>query len=375
MSERKAVKTWNKTSVQNLVKHRSGTYYARLYIGGKERWRTLGTPVLEVAKVKLREQQREQGALEPVAKPARSGRMTVAMAIEELMRDVSACIPMRRGGRKSGITASSAHYRKETVESLRKTWGEIVGSEFDSLEIRKVTAADVRRWADALRARLSSTRFNNTLGTLRRLFEIAIAAGELSGNPAHLIARSFKQPKTTHTLTRAEFLKLMQSIRQSPSRMSGDVADFVEFLAYTGARKNEAAQLVWGDVDFVRDNVTFRITKNGEPRTNELIGPARALLARMREAHGPREAKERVFSVSEAYGSLRAAAQAIGIPRVSHHDFRDLFATTALESGVDIPTVARWLGHKDGGALLLERYSKRRDDHARHSAARVSFQL
>jgi len=37
--------------------------------------------------------------------------------------------------------------------------------------------------------------------------------------------------------------------------------------------------------------------------------------------------------------------------RITHHDLRHLFATTCIEAGVDIPTVSRWLGHQDGGAL------------------------
>jgi steroid 5-alpha reductase family enzyme len=35
--------------------------------------------------------------------------------------------------------------------------------------------------------------------------------------------------------------------------------------------------------------------------------------------------------------------------------------------------VADWLGHKDGGKLLLERYSKHRDEHKRLAARRVDF--
>lgn len=85
----------------------------------------------------------------------------------------------------------------------------------------------------------------------------------------------------------------------------------------------------------------------------------------------PRE--DRIFRVGEACGALRSAAANIGIPRISHHDLRDLFATTAIESGVDIPTAADWLGHQDGGALLLERYRKHRDEHAKQVAKRISF--
>lgn len=44
------VKTWLKTNVENLVKHRSGGYYARLCAAGKERWKSLRTTVLESGK-------------------------------------------------------------------------------------------------------------------------------------------------------------------------------------------------------------------------------------------------------------------------------------------------------------------------------------
>jgi len=33
-----------------------------------------------------------------------------------------------------------------------------------------------------------------------------------------------------------------------------------------------------------------------------------------------------------------------------------LFAISCIESGVDIPTVSRWPGHKDGGALATKVY-------------------
>ena len=44
-------------------------------------------------------------------------------------------------------------------------------------------------------------------------------------------------------------------------------------------------------------------------------------------------------------------SQCICCPSFAHHDFRHFFAIICLESGVDIPTVSRWLGDKDGRAL------------------------
>jgi hypothetical protein len=40
---------------------------------------------------------------------------------------------------------------------------------------------------------------------------------------------------------------------------------------------------------------------------------------------------------------------------------------------VDIPTVSRWLGHKDGGALAMKRYGHLRQEHSFAMIKRVSF--
>ena len=74
MGAQKIVKTWRETDVENLVKHRSGGYYARFCAAGKERWKSLRTTVLEVAKAGLREQERDAASLEPLARPAKSER-------------------------------------------------------------------------------------------------------------------------------------------------------------------------------------------------------------------------------------------------------------------------------------------------------------
>jgi hypothetical protein len=44
-----------------------------------------------------------------------------------------------------------------------------------------------------------------------------------------------------------------------------------------------------------------------------------------------------------------------------------------IESGVDIPTVARWLGHKDGGALAMKTYGHLRNEHSQQMAQKVKF--
>ena len=53
------------------------------------------------------------------------------------------------------------------------------------------------------------------------------------------------------------------------------------------------------------------------------------------------------------------------------HDLRHFFATHALQSGVDVPTVSKWLGHRDGGALVMKTYGHICDDHSLAAVKRL----
>jgi integrase len=70
---------------------------------------------------------------------------------------------------------------------------------------------------------------------------------------------------------------------------------------------------------------------------------------------------------------MNRAARIAGMERITHHDLRHLFATRCTESGVDIQTVSRWLGHKDGGALAMRVYGHLCDEHSTAMAQKVSF--
>ena len=53
MKQRKPTRTWEKTRLQNLLRHKSGRYYARAFAGGKEVWQSLKTSHYSVAEAKL----------------------------------------------------------------------------------------------------------------------------------------------------------------------------------------------------------------------------------------------------------------------------------------------------------------------------------
>ena len=114
-------------------------------------------------------------------------------------------------------------------------------------------------------------------------------------------------------------------------------------------------------------------TKNWEVRRVPLIPDGRALFQRMRSERPSEPLDTKIFRVGECQKALDRACQKIAINRITHHDVRHLFATRCIESGVDIPTVSKWLGHKDGGALAMKTYGHLRREHSIAQAQRVTF--
>jgi len=114
-------------------------------------------------------------------------------------------------------------------------------------------------------------------------------------------------------------------------------------------------------------------TKNSETREVPMIPDMSQLLQRLRSERVDETLDTPVMRVRECQKAMNRAAKVIGMHRVTHHDLRHLFATRCIESGVDIPTVSRWLGHKDGGALAMKVYGHLRDQHSVEMAQKVTF--
>lgn len=104
-----------------------------------------------------------------------------------------------------------------------------------------------------------------------------------------------------------------------------------------------------------------------------MIPALKEFLIREQELAPKASPSDPVCSVKEAQKSIDHATSKLGIPRITHHDLRHLFATTCIESGVDIPTVSRWLGHKDGGTLAMKVYGHLRNEHSQAMAEKVQF--
>jgi integrase len=71
--------------------------------------------------------------------------------------------------------------------------------------------------------------------------------------------------------------------------------------------------------------------------------------------------------------SLRLARKEAGLSRFGFHDCRHCFISFSVMSGIDYLTIARWVGHKDGGILIGKVYGHLSNERAKRQAKRLSF--
>ena len=366
MKQRKPKKTWAKTRLQNLLRHKSGRYYARAFTGGKEVWKSLKTSHFSVAEAKLATFLKEHR--ERRSNGNSNGEVSAKMTFRE-----AAAIHLRNLDDNLSIKPRTRDYWREVLAALVKSWPEL-----NETEVRRITQAGCKEWARAYAKSASPTRYNNTVAILRHVVNVAVETGVIYSNPAAVVKRAAVRGKQIALPTTEKFNALIAEMRVGHSRDSINCADFALGLAATGMRKGEANALEWRDVDLEAGEIVVRGdaktgTKNWELRRVPLIPDARALFERMRNERSDEPVDAKVFVVRESQKSLDRACKKIGADRITHHDLRHLFATRCIESGVDVPTVSRWLGHKDGGALLMKTYGHLRREHSIAQAQKVTF--
>jgi integrase len=356
---------WVKTPVANLVRYvPSGTYFARVRVGGKLIRQSLKTDKISVARLRLTDLVKEEREKLEARAEATKGRMTFGEALG---------IYRERLEGNPAIKPSAKLYRRKCIDALLKSWPEL-----EAKDVKRISERECLAWAARFAQAYSPSVYNNTVGTLRQILSLATEEGARYGNPAMRIKKVKVRAKTLHLPTHAQFAAFADAIATAGAWCSRECADLVRFLAYGGFRKGEAANITWADCDFEREEILVRGdaetgTKNWTVRRVPMIPDMRQLLERLRGERLGEEATTPVMKVRECQKAMDRAAKIAGMYRITHHDLRHLFATRCIESGVDISTVSRWLGHKDGGALAMRVYGHLRNQHSQEMAKKVKF--
>jgi site-specific recombinase XerD len=197
------------------------------------------------------------------------------------------------------------------------------------------------------------------LASLRALLRTLVEHGELTQNPADLLAAPRRAQRLPQVLKAAEVAALLDRIPADDALSLRDRALFE--LAYaSGLRAEELVNLDRGSVDFDAEQVRVegkggktRIVPTGEPALRALaryLDRARpALLTADGESALFLSKSGRRLSTSDVRRRLRVwtrrAASVSAAAGASPHTLRHSFATHLLEHGADLRSIQELLGH------------------------------
>jgi integrase len=161
-------------------------------------------------------------------------------------------------------------------------------------------------------------------------------------------------------------------------------ADYIRFMRFSGARMSETLRLRWPDVDWGKRQLT--IGSDGEVKNNRwrVVDFNAQLEAHLKEMLSRRAPDSEWLFPSPRRGesdrpaktfreALRLARTAAGLPTFGFHDCRHFFCSMCVMSGIDYMTIAKWVGHRDGGVLIGKVYGHLNDEHTKRAAAKLDF--
>jgi integrase len=371
--------------VPNLLQYiATGTYFARCKVKGKPIRASLETDVFSTAKLKLGDK----------LKVLRTPKAEVGTFGEGKLKYIAETNGgyTNRKGQLIKLAPLSIAYRlrcldcleRSLVEQLQRREWKTLTEEQRADYVARLAAmkADefTKEICDTWQTNYSSyspTVFNNTVNTFRRVLELAGVPRDNNG--AYRIGR-LAIPDAELKLPRPEqFDRIITLIETSGAAQAKDCADLVRFLAYTGTRISEAKKAIWADVDWQANAMQIHCVKvrgasdRDVTRTIPLNPALKQLLERLRNEHGNPQPTDRICALSECQGALTRACRMIGCARLTHHDLRHYFVTKCLQAGVDVFTLAKWVGHRDNGKLLLKVYAHLQAEHSQSMALKVTF--
>ena len=206
-------------------------------------------------------------------------------------------------------------------------------------------------------------RKNNTLNTYRFVFRHLVAYCKDRGLPSDFFDgfKSYKKGKSDIVIFTLEEIERIINTELTYGKFRGMNCQFLDFryrtltmfLAYTGCRFGEAADLKVQKLDLSAGTARFVDTKNDESRTVYFIDPLKSNLRALVEGLKPEDCVfrnamgKRVHEQDYSEDLKKRARQAGVTKRTFPHNFRHSYITHLIEEGLQAEVIAKLTGHKD----------------------------
>jgi integrase len=323
------------------------------------------------------------------------GVKTAAQAVDELRRlktkrEDRTLPALRQAPKLVDYVAGYFEYHRQVKDAKRPAtiqkergalalWVEHMGEiRLHHINRAKINAFIAKRQAKSI----SGRTVNLDVIALRNVLKRAIDDGWIKSLPTENL-RPLKWTATKRELVSSADLEAFCAAALKASENGQELVDYIRLMAYSGARRNETLRLKWSDVDFDKGQLTIGsdgLTKNHEMRVVDFNASLETHLRSMHQRRAPDSSYlfpspqrgDRDIPAKTLRDSLELARDASRIP-LQFHDCRHHFISMAVMSGIDYMTIARWVGHKDGGVLIGKVYGHLSNEHAQRQAQKLVF--
>jgi integrase len=395
----KLEETLSDTSTINSTSKQSSAPFVKVLDGRKQAvrglWMRNGA---YYAQVKLKDA--ETGESRPVRKRLQVSTLTEAKA--ELSKIKANAKSGKEAARRRAplLSQAIANYtgRLEVTGKTRSTiatetaylntWLKALGG----LQVSRLKSFDVRKVLDTYAKDHAPRSVNLLLVSLRNVLKDCVQDGFLSALPHDVdglswrktdrLERSLLAPSQIDSVCQAALKE--GALKNGSAMLNGaQFVDYIRFLQFSGAREKEALKVEWSHVNFDLQILTIGAeggTKNRKPRRIDLNAD---LLALLKDMYSRRDESKAWLFPSARFGARDEAAKTFretlklacksAEVEFGFHDLRHYFISHAVMAGVDYLTIARWVGHQDGGVLIGKVYGHLNDSHTRRMATKLSL--
>lgn len=206
--------------------------------------------------------------------------------------------------------------------------------------------------------------FNKLKATLKQAYKDGYLSSDLNSK-----IQPIKQAETQRNfLTIEELNSLVKTECNNPLMKCAAI-----FSALTGLRFSDIKKLVWGEIEFIKDNGYFIQFKQQKTKGVEMMPISEQAYDLLGERKEP---TDKVFErLNYSAYENKHLAKWIGLAGITKditfHCFRHTFATLQLSKGTDIYTVSKMLGHRELKTTQI--YAKIIDQTKRDAADKIKL--
>jgi integrase len=232
----------------------------------------------------------------------------------------------------------------------------------EDVELSKLNALEIQKGLNKIKSsRMKKYSYNVICEALKRAYKLKLT----KDNIAEEIAPVKHQKKIGRSLTQEEQKQFLTAI-------SGHRLEKVYlFYLYSGARKSEALNLKWNDIDFEKELLHIPGTKTKQ--SNRII----PLFPQIKKILQTVERKNKnVFNttaniIKKDFERLR---EQLKIKGICIHSLRHTFATNCFEKGVPPKIIQKWLGHSTP-QMTEQVYIHVSPEHEREAVKKLDFDI